>query len=948
MLRLALVVAAAVGAAAAPPAAWRSRTVYHLLTDRFALPPGAPETSCARLDRYCGGTLAGVAARLDYLEALGVDAIWISPVTDNTPNGYHGYWPRDLGAINANFGSREDLHALVDAAHARGMYVMLDIVLNHCGYGDIATFSPFSEERHYHADECSVSGESTQAEFEVCRLAGLPDLRHEDPFVRSTLLAFGQDLVAEFGFDGVRVDAVKHMPKDFLGEFDAAVGDTITVGEVFEFQKSAYLAGYQGPGVMDSVLNFRLKIVLDEVFAGRLSMTRLSANHRATQAHYADPSTLFNFVDNHDLSRFLSYGTAPAFRSALAAVFGFPGVPIVYYGSEQGLSGGEDPENREPLWEAGYDASTPVAVLVAALAGARRAHGYAEEPLVERLVTDDIYVFSRGHVLFALSTRTGPAAEVVVPSHPFSVGVEVCDLLDAGACQTVTDPTLALQVGAEPVIVHVLDDDVVWVHREDDPVGDARDSVDLSEVVVGYARARGVAVLEVAVADAAASVVSVYIDTDGAVDSGSRAAELGADLLVSRANAWEVHVGVVGGSAVSGVAGGSATVSGGVIHVEVPLAALPSEPRGEWAYTVVAGRSDGGAFSSIADVLVPPGAVEADVLAASPAVVPAVGAQIAVYERVVYHQADACGDEGVAYPTNFAFEPYTGLFDIESVTVLRTFDGGAAVVVDFAELTNPWGAVNGFSHQLIHVYVDVGAPGPGRTHVLSNADIEFETGFEWDLFVAASGWTQSAQGLAAGAPVVVYDEARFAVRIELPAQAMPADAAADDMWRFVVLAGGEEFGGFRPINAEAAEYAFGDALAGGDGSNVVDTILPAGYDARAVLRGGRPMPWIGANERALDRPTLTASRSGGELAVAVTGLTPDGSFVIVVGRRAEEGLVDRGPCEGVVLDAQVSFYRVRRADGSGGWSGAQSVPGTISVAQVLDLASCTVSEVASF
>lgn len=114
------------------PNEWRSRTIYQLLTDRFARTNG--DTSpCSNLGNYCGGTFQGIINHLDYIKGMGFDAIWISPVVQNTPGGYHGYWAQNFFAISPEFGGADGLKALVNACHAKDIWVMVDVVANHVG-----------------------------------------------------------------------------------------------------------------------------------------------------------------------------------------------------------------------------------------------------------------------------------------------------------------------------------------------------------------------------------------------------------------------------------------------------------------------------------------------------------------------------------------------------------------------------------------------------------------------------------------------------------------------------------------------------------------------------------------------------------------------------------------------------------------------------------------------
>ena len=185
------------GIDAATPTAWKTRTIYQIVTDRFGVPNAVTPSSCsAGTNVYCGGTFQGIIAKLDYIANMGFDAIWISPVVTNvdSPNAYHGYWAQDLYSINSHFGSASDLQALSNALHARGMYLMIDVVANHMGEqvnGNSASnnpsaYRPFNNPSHYH-NFCTITDYSNQNMVEQCWLGssqqdGLPrrqDLRRD-------------------------------------------------------------------------------------------------------------------------------------------------------------------------------------------------------------------------------------------------------------------------------------------------------------------------------------------------------------------------------------------------------------------------------------------------------------------------------------------------------------------------------------------------------------------------------------------------------------------------------------------------------------------------------------------------------------------------------------------------------------------------------------------------
>ena len=96
-----------------------------ILTDRFANPES--NTACTDLKKYCGGTFKGIINKLDYIQGLGENAIWISPIPVNTPDGYQGYWVMDLTKVNPHFGTEEDLKQLVSEYHKKDIWIMLDV-----------------------------------------------------------------------------------------------------------------------------------------------------------------------------------------------------------------------------------------------------------------------------------------------------------------------------------------------------------------------------------------------------------------------------------------------------------------------------------------------------------------------------------------------------------------------------------------------------------------------------------------------------------------------------------------------------------------------------------------------------------------------------------------------------------------------------------------------------
>lgn len=246
---------------------WKKRTVYQLLTDRFWRSSG--DTSLCDLHNYCGGDFAGVVKQLQYVKDLGFDAIWISPVVDNIDNGYHGYWAANWEKINNHFGDENSLKQMVDAAHAMGIWVMVDVVANHVGpvEFDYSKIYPLNRAEHYHSN-CDINDWNNQWQVENCRLARLPDLDQGNSYVRQYLKDWIKNLVSKYGFDGIRIDTIPEVPKDFWTEFGQASG-VFQMGENFN-GNDAYVGPYQN--YVSGLFNYPMYFTIRDVWMYGKSM----------------------------------------------------------------------------------------------------------------------------------------------------------------------------------------------------------------------------------------------------------------------------------------------------------------------------------------------------------------------------------------------------------------------------------------------------------------------------------------------------------------------------------------------------------------------------------------------------------------------------------------------------------------------------------------------------
>lgn len=372
--------------AAAEPEVWRRQVIYLVMPDRFhnGNPGndtfGVPECyDPSRPDKFHGGDLAGIRQKLDYFRTLGVTAIWITPVYKQVPSvkalghslygdcGYHGYWADftdpPVVALEPRLGTAADLSALIANAHARKMKLILDMVVNHAGYGaDIVKRHP---DWFHQADRCASFGDPDI----FCPLFDLPDFKQEleGGAVADYLVKESAAWVRRFPIDGIRMDTASHVPPWFYRDRWIPAMDSIRSGLFLLAEGSpgrslSQLRPFITEQGFDSVFNFPLRRALVDAFAKGQSVDVVADTVQQTIATLGPDQTtmLVNVLDNHDVPRFVSEPGRDVddveirrrYHLALAAIFTLPGIPQLYYGDELGLDGRADPDNRRdmPMW----------------------------------------------------------------------------------------------------------------------------------------------------------------------------------------------------------------------------------------------------------------------------------------------------------------------------------------------------------------------------------------------------------------------------------------------------------------------------------------------------------------------------------------------------------------------------------------------------------------------
>ncbi|WP_027342105.1 alpha-amylase family glycosyl hydrolase [Hamadaea tsunoensis] len=435
--------AAAVGHADAPVSnrsSLKQDLCYQIVTDRFnngdtsndnpAKSPGLYDSTKTNWKEYWGGDFAGIQAKLTYLKNMGVTSIWISPHTDNidvpvsysgvTNTGYHGYWTRDFKKTEEHFGSLTDFDNLIAAAHTAGIKVIMDWAPNHSSPAS-STDATFADNgalydngtlvAKYGSDPNGVfhhnggiTNYDDRYQDQYLNMADLADLEQQNTTVNS-LLKTDANYWMDRGVDGIRMDAVKHMTPGWQQSFADTVlnhKDTTLFGEWYlgsqtdaTYDANVRFANTSGI----SVLDFYMNIAMRNAFAYGGSMSALDAAVTKTGTDYKYKENLVTFLDNHDMSRFLTANNNNSLlQQAIAFMMTLRGTPCLYYGTEQYLhndtSGGGDPYNRPMMssWSTTTTAYQEIAKL-SALRQSNPALAYGTHQ--ERWMNNDVYIYER-------------------------------------------------------------------------------------------------------------------------------------------------------------------------------------------------------------------------------------------------------------------------------------------------------------------------------------------------------------------------------------------------------------------------------------------------------------------------------------------------------------------------------------------------------------------------
>ncbi|CAM4136502.1 alpha-amylase family glycosyl hydrolase [Lederbergia lenta] len=482
---------------------WDEARIYFLLTDRFFNgdttndDPYRVGYDKNEAGAYQGGDFKGITEKLDYLHDLGINTIWINPIVENiaydvryndephlTPYyAYHGYWASNFNELNPHFGTMDDFHELIDEAHARGMKLMVDVVVNHAGYGlkesdealdgTIPQF-PTNQDRERFAGMLRDGG-SGDIKGE---LAGLPDFMTEEPDVRQQLIDWQTQWIEKSRtpngntIDYFRLDTVKHVENTTWRALKNALTNEMPefkmIGEAWgASQHNDY--GYLNSGMMDSLLDFDFKYQARDFVNGKIDSVENDLNKRNDLIN--NTATLGQFLSSHDEDGFLQQfkgeeGKWGKLMVAASVQITAKGQPVIYYGEELGISGENNYpylENRQNLpWDK-VDGNEILEHYTKVL-NARKDHSaiFSKGTRQTLAGSDELgySVFERAYAgeSAIVGLNTGIEATEITFSVPFSVGQVVTDVYSGknivvGNDQKVTVQLPGMQDGGTFILV---------------------------------------------------------------------------------------------------------------------------------------------------------------------------------------------------------------------------------------------------------------------------------------------------------------------------------------------------------------------------------------------------------------------------------------------------------------------------------------------------------------
>ena len=356
-------------------------------------------------DNFFGGDLEGIIFKLPYLEELGVNALYLTPIFKSPSN--HKYNTTDYYEVDPSFGNKDSLKRLVKELHQRQIRILLDGVFNHCGdtfwaFQDVIEKGAKSKYKDWFIIKNYPIVKYPEPNYRCWMgTSSMPEFNTDNSEVREYLLEIVKYWIKEADIDGWRLDTVEFMDPSFVRQIREAAKevkqDAYVVGEVMEGVATSWFKGH----CIDAVMNYKLRDLLIDFFIKKvINAVEFNQQLYSFRQTYSDLINyfMFNLLGSHDVPRFLTLCDGDVKKMKLATVFlmTYIGAPVIYYGDEVGMMGGEDPDcRRTMIWDENQQNSNLVNFYKKMIKLRRESQALRRgnfKPLYQR---DDLYCFLR-------------------------------------------------------------------------------------------------------------------------------------------------------------------------------------------------------------------------------------------------------------------------------------------------------------------------------------------------------------------------------------------------------------------------------------------------------------------------------------------------------------------------------------------------------------------------
>jgi len=691
-----------------------------------------------------GGDFRGLIENIDYVKELGATGIWITPPVANqainpqrTGTGNHGYWASSFTEVDKHLGTLEDYKQLSATLHKNGMYLIQDVVVNHLGdfYTYTGPYNPDDVTENFKVNDVpqptqypfmhndannpedlemaifhftpNFQDHSDTIKKRMYQFADLDDLNTDNPVVRKVLRSSYNYWIDEVGVDGYRFDT-PHMVdhpfwhdflhsddpddpgiqkfaakngKDHFFSFGEAAYPTFPMDDHWDKEAARYIGSKSKPE-MESILNFPLVNTISRVFKEQRPTSLMTYRLESINNLFPHPEWLCNFIDNHDGARFLSQASHETFRQALLFIMTIPGVPVIYYGTEQEFLG-----MRQAMFKGGAGSPDTDHFVTD-----NESFRFMQELISLRKENDE---FRRGELEVLRDATNGPGVFIYKLTHE---GESIIVMLNISEYEKLADHVATgMEAGTVLKPIYTLSG------KETELVVDKHGNI--STVILPK---EGAILMPGEVAGSAEQVSGSIVIDPVSVETVSVE-----ELKISGNVSGIQRVGLVVDGSFTSILEVEPDASGNW-SAEISLRSQSNGPHRITAF----GLNEGEKTLAVSDYL------EFD---------------LKLPEVLCAEYNDASGDDtGPEGKYNYPAHPsYQRQMDIEAVKVYKT-GTNMRVDVTMGQITRIWLPPNTFDHALINIFIDL--PGIEGTKVLPRMNAEMPGDSKWDYLVSTAGF----------------------------------------------------------------------------------------------------------------------------------------------------------------------------------------------------------------